>query len=61
MRPFSHRDPGIIGAALTRPEVIVQLIVDGVHLAPEAVRLAWAAAPNRVALVTDAMAGSGPR
>jgi N-acetylglucosamine-6-phosphate deacetylase len=58
MRPFSHRDPGIIGAALIHLEVIVQLIVDGVHLAPEAVRLAWAAAPNRVALVTDAMAGA---
>ena len=59
MRPFSHRDPGIVGAALTRPEVTVQLIVDGVHLAPEAILLAWAAAPDRVALVTDAVAGAG--
>ena len=59
MRPFSHRDPGIVGAALIRPGVIVQMIVDGVHLAPEAVLLAWAAAPNRVALVTDAIAGAG--
>ena len=59
MRPFSHRDPGIVGAALIRADVIVQLIVDGVHLAPEAVLLAWAAAPNRVALVTDAIAGAG--
>ncbi len=59
MRPFSHRDPGIVGAALIRTDVIVQLIVDGVHLAPEAVLLAWAAAPNRVALVTDAIAGAG--
>jgi N-acetylglucosamine-6-phosphate deacetylase len=59
MRPFSHRDPGIVGAALTRPDVIVQLIVDGVHLAPEAVLLTWAAAGGRVALVTDAVAGAG--
>jgi N-acetylglucosamine-6-phosphate deacetylase len=59
MRPFSHRDPGIAGAALTSPAVILQLIVDGVHLAPEAVLLAWSAAPGRVALVTDATAGAG--
>ena len=59
MRPFSHRDPGIVGAALIHPEVVVQMIVDGVHLAREAVLLAWAAAPNRVALVTDAIAGAG--
>jgi N-acetylglucosamine-6-phosphate deacetylase len=59
MRPFSHRDPGILGAALIRDDVIVQLIVDGIHLAREAVLLAWAAAPDRVALVTDAIAGAG--
>jgi len=35
MRPFSHRDPGIAGAALTRSDVIVQIILDGVHLARE--------------------------
>ena len=58
MRPFSHRDPGIVGAALTHPGVVVQLIVDGVHLAREAVLLAWAAAPDRVALVTDAVAAA---
>jgi N-acetylglucosamine-6-phosphate deacetylase len=58
MRPFSHRDPGIVGAALTRPGVVVQLIADGVHLAPEAVLLVWAAAAGRVALVTDAVAGA---
>ncbi len=35
MRPFSHRDPGIAGAALARDDVVVQIILDGVHLAPE--------------------------
>jgi N-acetylglucosamine-6-phosphate deacetylase len=59
MRPFNHRDPGIVGAALTREDVVLQLIVDGVHLAREAVLLAWAAAPGRIALVTDAIAGAG--
>ena len=34
MRPLSHRDPGIVGAALTRRDVVVQAIVDGVHLDP---------------------------
>jgi N-acetylglucosamine-6-phosphate deacetylase len=58
MRPFRSRDPGIIGVALTRPEVFVQLIVDGHHLADETVRLVWAAAGGRVALVTDATAGA---
>ena len=58
MRPFRSRDPGIIGVALTRPDVFVQLIVDGHHLADETVRLVWAAAGGRVALVTDAIAGA---
>ena len=55
MRPFGHRDPGVAGAALVRPDVTVQLIADGVHLAWEAVLLAWSAAHGRVALVTDAV------
>jgi len=29
MRPFSHRDPGVIGAVLTTPEVNAELIADG--------------------------------
>ena len=58
MRPFRSRDPGIVGVALTRPDVFVQLIVDGHHLADETVRLVWAAAGGRVALVTDATAGA---
>jgi N-acetylglucosamine-6-phosphate deacetylase len=59
MRPFRHRDPGIAGAALSRPDVVVQIIVDGVHLAPETARIVWGAAAGRVALVTDAIAGAG--
>lgn len=59
MRPFSHRDPGVAGVALTSPRVAVPIIVDGIHLAPEAVRLAWAAAGPRIVLVTDAVAAAG--
>ena len=59
MRPFRHRDPGIAGAALVRDDVVVQVILDGIHLAPDTMRLVWRAAAGRVALVTDAMAGAG--
>jgi N-acetylglucosamine-6-phosphate deacetylase len=59
MRPFLHRDPGIVGAALGRGDVLVQLILDGVHLAPETVQVVWRAAPGRVALVTDSIAAAG--
>jgi N-acetylglucosamine-6-phosphate deacetylase len=59
MRPFRHRDPGIAGAALARDDVVVQIILDGVHLAPETASVVWRAAAGRVALVTDAMAGAG--
>ena len=58
MRPFRSRDPGIVGVALTRRDVYVQMIVDGHHLADETVRLIWAAAGGRVALVSDATAGA---
>jgi N-acetylglucosamine-6-phosphate deacetylase len=59
MRPLAHRDPGVVGAALSRPDVVVQAIVDGVHLDPDIVRLLWRAAAGRLSLVTDAIAGAG--
>lgn len=59
MRPFAHRDPGIAGAALARSDVVCELILDGHHVAPEAVLLAFGAAAGRVALVTDAIEAAG--
>ena len=59
MRPFRSRDPGIAGVALTRPDVVITMVVDGHHLADETVRLVWACAAGRVALVTDAIAAAG--
>jgi N-acetylglucosamine-6-phosphate deacetylase len=59
MRPFSHRDPGVAGAALARSDVVVQIILDFVHLAPDTVRVVWRAAGGRLALVTDAVAAAG--
>ncbi|HEX5449112.1 MAG TPA: N-acetylglucosamine-6-phosphate deacetylase [Gaiellaceae bacterium] len=59
MRPFRHRDPGVVGAALVRDGVIVQVIIDGIHLAPETVKLVWRSAAGRVSLVTDAITATG--
>jgi N-acetylglucosamine-6-phosphate deacetylase len=58
MRPLVHRDPGIIGAALVRDDVVLQAIVDNVHLDPDVVRILWALGGGRLALVTDAIAGA---
>ena len=59
MRPLGHREPGIAGAALVRDDVVVQVILDGHHLATETARLVWRAAAGRTALVTDAIAAAG--
>src|SRR6266480_5099518 len=58
MRPFAAREPGLAGAALVTSDVVVQLILDGVHLAEDTARLVWQAAGGRVALVTDAIAAA---
>ena len=54
-RRWRPRDPGIGGAALVRPDVTVQAIVDGVHLAPESAHAAFLTAGRRFCLVTDAI------
>ena len=53
------REPGIALGALARPDVAVQLIVDGHHVARETVLTAWNAAAGRLALVTDAAPAAG--
>jgi N-acetylglucosamine-6-phosphate deacetylase len=58
-RRFKPRDPGPAGVALTRPDVTVTAIVDGVHLAPETAGSAWLAARDRFCLITDAIAAAG--
>ena len=58
MRPFAAREPGLAGAALVSRDVVVQVILDGVHLADDTARLVWQAAGGRVALVTDAIAAA---
>jgi N-acetylglucosamine-6-phosphate deacetylase len=59
MPAIKHRDPGPVSALIADPRVFVELIVDGVHLHPGAIRLAKSSAQERVILVTDAMAAAG--
>jgi N-acetylglucosamine-6-phosphate deacetylase len=60
MPGLHHRDLGTVGAALSREEVVCELVNDGVHLRPEVVRLVFqVAGAGRVALVTDAIAAAG--
>lgn len=59
MPGIHHRAPGPIIAAFEDDRVIIELILDGLHVHPDVARLAFASAPGRIALVTDAMAAAG--
>jgi N-acetylglucosamine-6-phosphate deacetylase len=60
MRPLDHREPGILGTVLTTDSLFAELICDGIHTAPELVKLWWRAkGPERAILVTDAMSATG--
>jgi N-acetylglucosamine-6-phosphate deacetylase len=60
MPPLHHRKPGLAAAALNEPELLAEVIPDGLHLAPETVRLAVRAkGPDGIALITDATSAVG--
>jgi N-acetylglucosamine-6-phosphate deacetylase len=60
MRPFTHRDSGIIGAILVDDRVSAELICDGVHVESTAIRLlVKAKGVGRVILVSDSLSGAG--
>jgi N-acetylglucosamine-6-phosphate deacetylase len=60
MRPLDHREPGILGTVLTSDELYAEMICDGIHTAPEMVKLWWRPkGPERAILVTDAMSAAG--
>lgn len=60
MAPFSHREPGPIGATLADDSVHAGIICDGIHIDPVAVRMAYRAlGPARTILVSDAVAALG--
>ena len=56
MSGVHHREPGLATWALTNDDVYASLIADGVHVVPETIALAFAAKPNKMVLVTDAVA-----
>lgn len=59
MPPLHHRKPSLIGAVLGEKILSYSMIVDGIHVDPAVVRLAWNAHPKGMVLVTDAMAAMG--
>ncbi|MCH4985795.1 N-acetylglucosamine-6-phosphate deacetylase [Macrococcoides goetzii] len=57
---FQHREPGVVGMALTNDNIHTELIVDGLHAHPASVKLAITAKGNeKFYLITDAMRAKG--
>jgi N-acetylglucosamine-6-phosphate deacetylase len=60
MRRFDHRVPGLLDEVLTNDALFAELICDGLHVDPSAVRLYWRAkGPDLAILITDAMSAAG--
>ncbi|TRA98808.1 MULTISPECIES: N-acetylglucosamine-6-phosphate deacetylase [Rhizobium/Agrobacterium group] len=61
MSPLGHREPGLVGAALSNGKLDCGLIADGFHVDPAAIGIALRAknGPARIFLVTDAMSTIG--
>ena len=60
MNPYTHRAPGLIGAAADEEKVQVELICDGVHIHPAAVRTTFKIfGDDRIILISDSMRATG--
>ncbi|MCU1308407.1 MAG: N-acetylglucosamine-6-phosphate deacetylase [Acidobacteriaceae bacterium] len=60
MRSLNHRDPGILGVVLSDDRLSADIIVDGVHVAPEIVKIFLASkTEERAILITDAISATG--
>lgn len=60
MPPFTHRAPGVVGAAADSEHVMAEIICDGVHIHPSAVRAAFRMmGANRMILISDSMRATG--
>ena len=60
MSPFTHRDPGVIGAAADSGHVDAEIICDGVHIHPSAVRNAFRMfGTDRMILISDSIRAAG--
>jgi len=60
MRGLHHREPGVVGAALTSPELTVEVIADGIHIHPIVLKiLTKIKEGEKIVLMTDAMRAAG--
>lgn len=58
MNGFTHRDPGVVGAA-SDSNVTTELICDGIHIDASVVRATFKLMEGRVCLVSDSMSAAG--
>jgi len=60
MRGLHHREPGVVGAALTSPKLTVEIIADGIHVHPVVIKmLIQAKESEKIVLITDSMKATG--
>jgi len=60
MRPFTHRDPSPVSAVFTYHDVMVELIADGIHVAPEIVAMTSSIlGPERLVFISDGVCPLG--
>jgi N-acetylglucosamine-6-phosphate deacetylase len=60
MRPLNHREPGVVGAAMTIPELKCELIADNIHIHPVVMKLLLdVKGPEGVILITDSINAAG--
>jgi N-acetylglucosamine-6-phosphate deacetylase len=58
--PLHQREPGVVGAVLASDKVTAELIGDGIHVHPAAMKILYRClGPERIVLITDAMPGAG--
>jgi N-acetylglucosamine-6-phosphate deacetylase len=60
MPPFTHRAPGVIGAAFDTPKCEVELICDGIHVHPSVIRATFQMfGDDRIIMISDSMMAAG--
>lgn len=60
MTPLSHREPGVVGAAMTIPQIRSELIADNIHVHPAAMQILYLTkGVESIILITDAVRGAG--
>nr|WP_090850080.1 N-acetylglucosamine-6-phosphate deacetylase [Litchfieldia salsa] len=60
MRGLHHREPGVVGSAFLQKDLMVELIVDGIHVSPEMVKLSYQQiTADRLILITDSIRAKG--